>query len=120
MNDQCSTILDRQVALVAKWARQSDTGAETFTLAEYNELAVIFRHDARELAIVVDCRGIDYPETIKCATCHGGHYVVRGYGPDEYEAACPDCCGDDDREPYHYADDDLSWAYAQTVAEAVA
>lgn len=119
-----ATILDRHVALVDKWQRHNDTGNETFTAAEYDELAVIYRHDARELAVILDCKGLDYPV---CETCGGDGFVTvvvgRGgwgswYGPDydEREEPCPHCgvdAGDD------YTDDDLDALYAETMAEAV-
>lgn len=125
MTTDCS-MLDRHVALVDKWQRHSDTGAETFAAAEYDELAVIFRHDARELAVVLDCKSIDYPV---CPTCMGDGFVTtvvtRGgwgsyYGPDydEISEPCPDCgvdAGDDG-----YTDDDLDALYSETVAERVA
>lgn len=109
-----ATILDRHVALVDKWQRQNETGNETFTVAEYDELAVIFRHDARELAVILDCKSLDYPpaddadideDEANCPACYG-----TGIGA--ADGPCYECNGSGiDGGPwrsarYGYADDD--------------
>lgn len=112
-------------ALRDRWTRQIDAGAETFSEADYDRLAVLYADDARELAFVLDARSCDYPV---CATCDGDGYVTRelivgspaswhGIEVDYAEFACPDCGGADDREPTMYNDDDLDVLYAQTCRD---
>lgn len=122
---------DADARLIARWAYIADTGDYDsdgpFTPADYDRLAAIYANDARELAVVLDCRGLDYPV---CATCGnervvtrevvtGGWHWADGPQVDYVETPCPDCQDEAaDWEPLVYADDALDayldGLYAQT------
>lgn len=127
---------DADARLVARWTYIAETGDYDadgpFTVADYDRLAVVFADDARELAVVLDCRGLDYPV---CRTCGGEGVVTHeriigswaswdGPQVDYVETPCGDCqdvAGDWEPLVYDDAlDAYLDGLYAQERRDAMA